>query len=175
MQTHIVVYMDCLTPPDTEIASQLLIFPYRRNSCALLCHPSRKPWCIKKPFPTRSASRFKLKNPFITLVILQYYEISSGLISIYLDYFPHPPEHSVHFTLDFILALVFCTKYQHHMWDPSEPYWCLLFVIHPPYKFFQIKVVIFHAQIHCVLFGIIVEASSDTFCHAEYSIIDFKI
>lgn len=65
----------------------------------------------------------KLKNPLVTLVILQYYETSSG-ITLFTSMISHMllPEHSVHFTLDFIPDLVFCTKYQHHI----SAFWALL-------------------------------------------------
>lgn len=74
-------YRNCFTTSDFPIQKKPL--------CSFTSHPSRKPWCIKKPFPTISASWSKLKNPLITLVILQYYETSSGLISIYHNVFQH--------------------------------------------------------------------------------------
>lgn len=65
-------------------------FPIQKKPLySFISHPSKKPWCIKKPFPTASASGSKLKSLLITLVILQYYETSSRLISVYRDYFTH--------------------------------------------------------------------------------------
>lgn len=77
------------------------------------------------------------------------------------------PEHSMHFTLGFIPAIVSCAKYLLHMWQPSETDCCLL-LIHSPYIAFQNPIVTFHARPTTSLVRNASRILTDIFWYAKY-------